>query len=153
VNIGSLENRGWSIAVNTVNLNTSGFRWETNFNVSHFKTKIKSLTSSSSQIDKINWWMKNWTQRSVVGDAPWLFYGYVEEGIFQSVEELENSALPADNNGVEFPIAENSIWVGDVKYKDINGDGIISGADQTFIGNPWNWVERAAHRFLWQRRV
>jgi TonB-dependent starch-binding outer membrane protein SusC len=137
VNIGSLENTGWSFTINTVNLNTSGIKWETNFNLSHFKTKIKSLTSSSSQIDKINWWMKNWTQRSVVGEAPWLFYGYIEEGIFQSVEELENSALPADNNGEEFPIAENSIWVGDVKYRDIDGDGIITGADQTFIGNPW----------------
>ena len=137
VNIGSLQNKGWSFTINTININSGGLRWESSLNMSHFQTKIKSLTTSSSQIDKINWWMKNWTQRSVVGDAPWLFYGYIEEGIFQSREELENSALPADNNGVEFPIAQNSIWVGDVKYKDINGDGIITGADQTFIGNPW----------------
>ena len=137
VNIGSLENKGWSLTVNTVNLNTGGLRWESNFNISGFETKIKSLTSGSSQIDKINWWMNNWTQRSVVGEAPWQFYGYVEEGIFESREELENSALPADNDGDEFPIAQNSIWVGDVKYRDINGDGIISGEDQTFIGNPY----------------
>ena len=137
VNVGSLENRGWSLTLNTVNINSGSLRWESNFNISSFETKIKSLTSGSSQIDKINWWMNNWTQRSVVDQAPWQFYGYVEEGIFESREELENSALPADNNGVEFPIAENSIWVGDVKYKDINGDGIISGEDQTFIGNPY----------------
>lgn len=137
VNVGSLENRGWSLTLNTVNINSGDLRWESNVNISSFETKIKSLTSGSSQIDKINWWMNNWTQRSVVGQAPWQFYGYVEEGIFESREELENSALPADNNGVEFPIAENSIWVGDVKYKDINGDGIISGEDQTFIGNPY----------------
>jgi TonB-linked SusC/RagA family outer membrane protein len=137
VNIGSLENKGWAITLHTVNLNTGRLRWESSFNISQFKTKIKTLTSGASQIDKINWWMKNWTQRSVVGEAPWMFYGYVEEGVFESEEELENSALPADNLGVEYPIAENSIWVGDVKYKDINGDGIISGDDQTFIGNPW----------------
>lgn len=137
VNVGSLENRGWSLTLNTVNINSGSLRWESNFNISSFETKIKSLTSGSSQIDKINWWMNNWTQRSVVDQAPWQFYGYVEEGIFESREELDNSALPADNNGVEFPIAENSIWVGDVKYKDINGDGIISGEDQTFIGNPY----------------
>ena len=137
VNVGSLENKGWSLTLNTININNRAFQWETNFNISSFETKIKSLTSGSSQIDKINWWMNNWTQRSVVGEAPWQFYGYVEEGIFQSREDLENSALPADNNGVEFPIAENSIWVGDVKYRDINGDGIISGEDQTFIGNPY----------------
>jgi TonB-linked SusC/RagA family outer membrane protein len=137
VNIGSLENKGWSLTLNTVNINTGALRWESSLNVSSFETKIKTLTSGASQIDKINWWMNNWTQRSVVGQAPWQFYGYVEEGIFQSREELENSALPADNNGVEFPIASNSIWVGDVKYKDVNGDGIISGEDQTFIGNPY----------------
>ena len=137
VNIGSLQNTGWSFTLNTINIDNAAFRWSSNFNLSHFKTEVKSLTTESSQIDRINWWMNNWTQRTVVGQAPWLFYGYVEEGIFGSIEELESSALPADNNGVEFPIAENSIWVGDVKYKDINGDGIITGEDQTFIGNPW----------------
>jgi TonB-dependent starch-binding outer membrane protein SusC len=137
VNVGSLENKGWSIALNTVNVDNGRFKWSTNFNISSFVTKIKSLTSGASQIDKINWWMNNWTQRSVVGQAPWQFYGYVEEGIFENLDELQTSALPADNNNVEFPIAENSIWVGDVRYKDINGDGIITGADQTFIGNPY----------------
>lgn len=137
VNVGSLENRGWSLTLNTVNINNGSLRWESNFNISSFETKIKTLTSGSSHIDKINWWMNNWTQRSVIGQAPWQFYGYVEEGIFESREELENSALPADNEGNEFAIAENSIWVGDVKYKDINGDGIITGEDQTFIGNPY----------------
>lgn len=137
VNIGSLQNKGWSVTLNTVNIDNGSFVWQSNFNISHFKTEVKSLTSETSQIDKVNWWLNNWTQRTVVGQAPWLFYGYIEEGIFQSREELENSALPADNNGVEFPIAENSIWVGDVKYKDINGDGIITGEDQTFIGNPY----------------
>ncbi|MBF9254020.1 TonB-dependent receptor [Pontibacter sp. 172403-2] len=137
VNIGSLQNKGWSLSLNTVNVDNGSFTWSSNFNLSHFKTEVVSLTTESSQIDRINWWMNNWTQRTVVGEAPWLFYGYIEEGIFGSLEELQNSALPADNNGVEFPIAENSIWVGDVKYKDINGDGIITGEDQTFIGNPW----------------
>ncbi len=137
VNIGSLQNKGWTFSLNTINIDNADFKWSSNFNLSHNKTVVKSLTTETSQIDKINWWMNNWTQRTVVGEAPWLFYGYVEEGIFQSVEELENSALPADNNGNEFPIAENSIWVGDVKYKDINGDGIITGEDQTFIGNPY----------------
>jgi TonB-linked SusC/RagA family outer membrane protein len=137
VNVGSLENKGWSASVTAVPVNNGALRWETSINVSQFKTEIKELTTGQSQIDKINWWMSNWTQRTVVGESPWMFYGYIEEGVFQSVEELENSALPADNNGVEFPIAENSIWVGDIKYKDVNGDGIINGKDQTFIGNPW----------------
>nr|WP_245402657.1 TonB-dependent receptor [Pontibacter sp. E15-1] len=137
VNIGSLQNKGWSLTLNTINIDNGGFQWSSNFNLSHFKTELKTLSSESSILNKPTREWNNWTQRSVVGQAPWLFYGYIEDGIFQSVEELENSALPADINGNEFPISENSIWVGDVKYRDVNGDGIITGEDQTFIGNPW----------------
>ncbi|MGV3539597.1 MAG: SusC/RagA family TonB-linked outer membrane protein, partial [Rufibacter sp.] len=137
VNIGSLENKGWGITLNSVNIETGGFKWETNFNISHFKTKLTGLSTESSILNRTTREWNDWAQRSVIGQAPWLFFGYIEEGIFQSREELENSALPADNNGVEFPIAENSIWVGDVKYRDVNGDGKITGEDQTFIGNPW----------------
>lgn len=137
VNIGSLENRGWSLTLNTVNIDDGSLQWRSNLNISSFETKIKTLTSGQSHIDRINWWMSNWTQRSVVGEAPWQFYGYIEEGLFESREELENSALPADNDGNEYAIGETSIWVGDVKYKDVNGDGIITGEDQTFMGNPY----------------
>jgi TonB-linked SusC/RagA family outer membrane protein len=137
VNVGSLENKGWGITIRTTNINNGKFKWESDLNLSHFKTRVKSLTTGQAQIDKINWWMSNWTQRTVVGQSPWMFYGYIEDGIFQNRADLENSALPADNNGVEYPIAENSIWVGDVKYRDVNNDGIINGNDQTFIGNPW----------------
>jgi TonB-dependent starch-binding outer membrane protein SusC len=142
VNIGSLQTKGWGFTLNTTNINRNGFKWESNFNVSSFKSKVTKLSTASAQIDRISWWMNDWTQRTVVGKSPWLFMGYVEEGIFQSVEEIENSALPVDNNGVELPINEANIWVGDVKFKDISGpdgkpDGIIDTHDRTFIGNPW----------------
>jgi TonB-dependent starch-binding outer membrane protein SusC len=139
VNIGSLQNKGWSFTLNTVNIDKGSFKWESNLNLSHFKTNLTKLYTQNSILTRSapDWYMKTWQQRSIVGQVPWLFYGYVEEGLFQNLEDLQNSALPADNNGQEYPIAENSIWVGDVKYKDLNGDGIISGEDQTFIGNPW----------------
>ncbi|MCC9137593.1 SusC/RagA family TonB-linked outer membrane protein [Pontibacter silvestris] len=137
VNVGSLQNKGWSITLNTINIDNGSFTWGSNFNISHFKTELTALTSENSLLNRTTREWNEWTQRSIVGQAPWLFYGYIEEGIFQSVEELQESALPADNNGNEYAIAENSIWVGDVKYKDVNGDGIINGDDQTFIGNPW----------------
>ncbi len=137
VNIGALQNKGWGFTINTVNVNRSGFKWESNLNISGFKTKIKSFYSDAAFVDRTSWWLADWTQRSEVGKAPWLFRGYIEEGLFQSVEEIEKSALPVDNNGVKLPINENNIWVGDVKFKDVNGDGIINENDQTVIGNPW----------------
>ncbi len=144
VNAGSLENIGWGVSLNTVNMNTGDFRWESRLNMSAFQTEVTALTTGSIHITREgpDWYLANFAQRLQVGHAPWLFFGYVEEGIFGSVEELENSALPVDNNGNERPIAENSIWVGDVKYRDISGpegvpDGRITADDRTFLGSPW----------------
>ncbi|MHB9055203.1 MAG: SusC/RagA family TonB-linked outer membrane protein [Paludibacteraceae bacterium] len=143
VNIGSLTNKGWALTINTLNLSNRNFRWETNFNISSNKAKIEKFYSDAAFVDRTSWWMNNWTQRSAVGNAPWLFRGYIEEGLFQSVDEINNSAVPVDNSGNRLPTQEsNGVWVGDVKYKDISGpagkpDGKIDSYDQTYIGNPW----------------
>ncbi|WP_255478665.1 TonB-dependent receptor [Rufibacter sp. XAAS-G3-1] len=142
VNIGSLQNKGWTVNLNTINMDKGGFTWETNFNVSHFKTEVKSLSTENSILTRTTREWLEWAQRTVVGQAPWLFYGYVEDGIFQNMDDLRNSPRPGDANGQPLPIAENSVWVGDVKFKDLSGpegtpDGIIDGYDQTYIGNPW----------------
>jgi TonB-linked SusC/RagA family outer membrane protein len=138
VNIGTLQNKGWGITINTVNINNKKLRWESNLNLSSFKTKIKKFYSETAFIDRTSWWLEDWTQRSAVGQAPWLFRGYVEEGVFGSIEEIENSPVPVDNNGNRLPIDQaNGLWVGDIKFRDINGDGIIDEKDQTTIGNPW----------------
>ena len=142
VNLGSLQNNGWAFTFISTNINTKDFKWESNFNISGFKTKILTFNSGVKSIDRTSWWMGNWTQRSTVGQAPWLFLGYKSDGIFQSVDEINNSAVPVDNNGKRLPTDVNNVWVGDVKYKDISGpngvaDGIIDVHDLTTIGNPW----------------
>lgn len=142
-NIASLENKGWGITLNTVNINRKNFRWTTNLNLSGFKTNITKLNTDNAFIERVSWWMDNWAQRSLIGESPWLFRGYIEEGIFQSVEEINNSAVPIDNNGNRLATDETTgIWVGDVKYKDISGpngvpDNKIDVNDLANIGNPW----------------
>ncbi|NIJ54397.1 TonB-dependent receptor [Dyadobacter arcticus] len=137
VNIGALQNKGFGFTINTININRGGFKWESSLNISSFKTKIKSFYSESAFVDRTSWWLQDWTQRSEVGKAPWLFRGYVEEGLFQSVAEIDGSAVPVDNNGNRMPTNVNNIWVGDVKFKDLNADGKIDEQDLTNIGNPW----------------
>lgn len=144
VNVGSLQNKGWGFSIKTVNINKGGFRWETNFNISGFKTKITNLSNGSSHLTREgpDWFLANFAQRTQVGYAPWLFFGYKEEGIFKTKEEVENSPRPVDNNGNLRPVDENNIWVGDVKYKDVSGpngvpDGKITADDRTFLGSPY----------------
>jgi len=144
VNIGSLQNKGYALSLNTINMDRGGFNWSTNFNVSGFRPKVTEFYSASAIVERQAGFMDFFTQRAVVGQAPWLFYGYVEEGIFQNLAEIEASALPTVND-VELPIQSigadgaivDGVWVGDTKYKDINEDGVIDERDQTFIGNPW----------------
>ena len=138
VNTGSLETKGWNLTFNTINITNKNFKWETNLNLSHFRTEITTLNSDNAHIDRISWWMNDWTQRAAIGYEPWLFRGYVAEGIFQSIAEIDKSPVPVDGNGNRRPTDPNSgIWIGDVKYKDINGDKIINENDITNIGNPW----------------
>ena len=139
VNIGALENRGYAFTLNTVNIDNraAGFSWTSNFNISGFKTEVTQFFTESAFIDRTAWYMNNFTQRAVIGLAPWLFYGYQYDGIFQSVEEIEASPVPVDNNGNRLQVGTDGIYVGDIKYKDVNGDGIIDERDQTFLGNPW----------------
>ncbi|MFB6456589.1 SusC/RagA family TonB-linked outer membrane protein [Chitinophaga sp. Hz27] len=139
LNAGSLENKGFGLTLNTVNMQTkSGFVWKTNFNISHFKTTVTKLNTDNGFFTKTAWFMNNFTERTVVGQAPWQFYGYVYDGIFKSVDEINNSAIPAQSDGSRLPVnKDNGVWVGDIKYKDLNGDNIIDSRDQKFIGSPW----------------
>lgn len=143
VNIGAIQTEGWGLAINTLNIVRKKFKWASNFNVSGFKTIVKKLYSDDAFVNRVSWWMANWTQQSAVGSVPWMFRGYIEDGLFQSLDEINNSAIPVDNTGTRLPVDQQTgIWVGDVKYKDISGpggkpDGIIDVYDETNIGNPW----------------
>jgi len=150
VNAGALNTKGWNLTFVTTNINTKNFRWESNLNISHFKTNVDQLYQNTPFISRTSWWMNNWTQRAYVGQQPWLMMGYIEEGLFQSAAEIAKSAIPVDGTGNRVPVDPNTgIWVGDVKYKDQltidsdgdgkpdKADGKIDQNDMTIIGNPW----------------
>ena len=137
VNAGNMETKGWNITFTSTNINSGDFRWETNLNLSRFRSKVVKLNNNRQYLARTSWWMNNWTQWAHIGYDPWLFRGYVSEGLFESVADAEASARPVDNNGNPRPVDPGSIWVGDVKFKDINKDGKIDVNDETFIGNPW----------------
>ena len=140
VNFGTLKTTGYGISISTVNIDdrANDFSWRTNVNLSHFDSKMQSVFGGRPLYSEA-WWLNDFTAQAAVGQAPWLFYGYVAEKLFESTSEIDKSAVPAQSDGVtRLPTDQvNGVWIGDIKYKDINSDGIINEKDQTQIGNPW----------------
>ena len=68
--------------------------------------------------------------RTEEGSSIGRFYGYQTNGIFQS--DAEVTAYKSSNGTVIQPLAK----AGDVKFKDLNNDGVINSSDQTWIGSP-----------------
>ena len=144
-NVGSLENRGIEVTLNTVNIDAGKFRWTTSANVSINRNKITKLVGDDL-VTPLYWYTGFQTAtRTTAGRPVGQFYGFVMDGIFTSKEEIENHATQILNPGTvteSDPGGQNLIerstglWLGDVKWKDINGDGVINSEDQTFIGDP-----------------
>jgi TonB-dependent starch-binding outer membrane protein SusC len=122
-NIGSVENRGLELAINTVNVERSDFQWFTEFNVSFNKNKVLSIDNDRTELIQGSFENVNSYNITRVGEPLGSFYGRIVDGIFQTQEEINNSA-------------QKNARPGDFKFRDINGDGVINDSDRTIIGNP-----------------
>lgn len=141
-NIGSLENKGIELTLNTVNIDKKGFQWRSNMVFSLNRNKVKELDTPTSLIDKTNQTGSTITilTRTAVNQPIGQFYGYKVIGRFEKATDFYYK----DNNGEVKPvaipkgmtIAKNSVWIGDYMFEDINHDGVISEEDRTYIGNP-----------------
>ena len=139
-NIGSIRNEGLEISLNTVNVHTGSFRWESNFNISFNRSRVLELTESSTLFSNVsggfspapNLWLAK------VGGPISAFNGFVFDGVYQYAD-FDNPApgvyvlkpgVPANGN------IRAAIRPGDIKYRDLNGDGTVNDFDQTVIGRP-----------------
>lgn len=133
-NYGEINNRGLEITINSRNT-TGAFEWDTDFMIAFNRNKLVALDgTASSAIEGYGQW-SDVISRSEIGNPLYQFYGYVYEGIYQSKEDIEShlwGQLPS--NGVYDPYS--TVFVGDVKFKDLNGDGVIDDRDRTNIGSP-----------------
>lgn len=138
-NVGSVRNRGFDLHLNSTNITKGDFSWSTDFTVSHNKNKILKLnTDGASLLGKI-YGPEQIVSETKVGGSMGDFYGYkVDGGVFATASDFENHALPANNDGEELPVTPNAggVWYGDLKFKDLNGDGIITEKDRTKLGSP-----------------
>ncbi len=120
-NAGKVRNIGWELSASSVNL-TGELGWETDLNVTYNKNKIIDLNSDTPL------WRNQFGgayATMLAADYPInVFYGYVTDGIFQNMDEVKAHAVQ--------PGAE----AGDIRFRDLNNDGIINENDRTVIGNP-----------------
>lgn len=118
-NTGEISNRGIELAVSWNQDLSKDFTYTISGNFTTLNNKVRKLATSGFDII-------DGASRTTEGYPIGYFWGYVADGIYQNEAEFIKS--PASSIGEVFP--------GDIKYKDINGDGFITEADRTMIGNP-----------------
>jgi TonB-linked SusC/RagA family outer membrane protein len=119
VNAGIVSNKGFEFGVNFQN-NDHEFKYGINANLATLKNNVEQLQKYvSEQVDD-----KTHT-KTVVGQPISSYYGYKFDGIYQNEAEIA-STLFSNKNGTQ---------PGDVKFKDVNGDGQINEDDREFIGS------------------
>ena len=139
VNMGDMKNTGvdfqigWRDKIGQFNYNISA-------NASWYKNEVVRLGSSdlytSTRINQ----MAITTEGQPIG----MFYGYVLDGIYTSVNDVLNyGKIPYGVSDGVNPKTGNLFWhedaqnqVGHFRFKDLNGDGKITDADREMIGNP-----------------
>ena len=148
-NYGSIRNTGWEFTLTAHPVETKNFHWMTEGQISFNQNKLVALagTSSAAIVGYGQW--NDVVSVSNVGESLYSFYGYVTDGIYQSIEEvmagpvMENMKNTTVTDGVWYPSQNpadynqyNTTWVGDIRFKDLNGDGKITELDRTNIGSP-----------------
>ncbi|MEN9570193.1 MAG: hypothetical protein RL172_1424 [Bacteroidota bacterium] len=130
-NAGEMTNQGIDVSITTQNIVKKDFSWKTNIIFSHYKNTLNKLNSEAASIAGYS---PTFTPRlvtlTVPGQPVGSFYGFVADGLFRSMDEL--------NSGISYPlpVSQTGTWLGDIRYKDLNNDKAVGDQDVTFIGNP-----------------
>ena len=137
VNIGKMRNNGFDFSVGHV-----GSWWNATFNGSHYKNTILSIDGvQTSFFGPGSTRLGSDITINEVGHPIGSFYGYIADGYFQNAADV---AAHATQDGAA---------PGRIKFRDINGDGVIDAGDRTIIGSPHpNFtagLDLGAHRGNW----
>jgi TonB-dependent starch-binding outer membrane protein SusC len=136
VNIGKMSNKGYDFSVGH-----AGSWWNASFNGSHYSNKIVSIDGVQTQFfGPIGTRIGNSTI-NMVGQPIGSFYGFIADGFFRDAADV---AAHATQDGAA---------PGRIKFRDVNGDGVINSSDQTIIGSPHPkftaGIDLGAHRGNW----
>ena len=120
-NAGRVRNSGIELTAHSVNLQGE-LGWESSLSYTYNRNKIKDLNSDVPYyINQIN---NSYVTMLDAGLPINVFYGYVTDGIFQNQAEVNAHAIQ--------PGAEP----GDIRFRDLDNNGVINDDDRTVLGNP-----------------
>lgn len=119
-NIGKVRNSGVEFELTTRNL-VGEFKWTTSANISFNKNKVLALGKNGDPIFG-NVFGSDVTITEI-GAPIGSYYTFVQEGVFMNQQDFDSHPHYKNQN------------VGDIKYKDINNDGVIDNKDMTITGN------------------
>ncbi|PSR54963.1 SusC/RagA family TonB-linked outer membrane protein [Adhaeribacter arboris] len=127
-NVGSMENKGIELALNTTNVNSGDFSWNTTFNISMNRNKVLTLATPADIFGVGGPNFTNQTSIIRIGEPVGSFWGLTRLGVWSEAEKDEAAKFTSYRNGL-------TILPGDIKYLDVNGDHAITDADRSIIGN------------------
>lgn len=119
-NIGDIENRGFELGIQSTNIQKGSFRWNTSLTFSRNRNKVLRLATEGGRISTSPF------QITQVGSPISSFYLLNKLGVFMTSAELDGAAL-------QHPRTQ----AGDLKFEDVNGDGVINQSDRKIVGTPW----------------
>jgi TonB-dependent starch-binding outer membrane protein SusC len=125
-NVGGMQNRGLEVAATArpfVAGSPGGFSWTSTLNVSRNRNEVTELYDGQPI---------GTTFRIEEGKPLGFFYGYVTDGIFQNMDEVRAHATQTVHSDPRRATA-----AGDIRFRDLNGDGVINAEDREMIGSPW----------------
>ena len=124
-NVASVQNRGLELSANYRNRDRA-FKYSLGGNIAFVKNEVTSLGKGGEPkfAGRVQSGNADVT-KTEIGQPIGSFFGYVTDGIFQSQQEVESAAFQNENTAP-----------GDIRFKDLDGDGAITSTDQTYIGNP-----------------
>ncbi len=130
VNAGTVRNKGLEFAINYKDKLSENFKFGLGFNITTINNKVLKVDNGTHYIEDGSFGVGQslYPTRMVEGQPIGVFYGYVTEGVFQNQSDIDHHASQNALGAASAP--------GDLKYKDLNGDGVIDAKDRTYIGKP-----------------
>src|SRR5690606_10762292 len=130
VNMGKIQNKGVELGIHSVNLD-GNVGWTSSFNISFNQNRILRLNDTIPMYTGSIGLNQNLSIQHPGGYPVNEFYGFVTNGIFQNQAEVDAYAVQVPGND-----PYNRTSPGDIKFKDLNNDGVINDDDRTFLGSP-----------------